>query len=67
MTAAPTVPVLQHAGRSDQCGTFTPADDGPPVLIVGTLASPEKISSLAQRHGLEAQMLLAFAREGGAA
>lgn len=64
---APAVPVLQHAGHSDQCGTFTPENDGPPVVMVGALASEEALSSVSRRHGLDFQLVRAFAREGGAA
>ena len=63
----PVVPLLQHAGRSDQCGTFTPEEDGPPVVIVGTLASDESISNVARRHGLDFHLVQAFARKGGVA
>nr|WP_145546407.1 hypothetical protein [Variovorax boronicumulans] len=63
-TAHPVVPVLQHAGHSDHCGTFMPEDDAPPVLVIGSRAAAEKIEGLAKRHGLSAGMLLAFARAG---
>jgi hypothetical protein len=63
----PVVPLLQHAGCSDQCGTFTPEDDGPPVVIVGALASDESIRSVARRHGLDFLVVQAFARKGGVA
>lgn len=61
----PVVPVLAHAGCTDQCGTFIPEEDGPPVLIVGSNARIEKIIALARRHGLDASVLHAFARSGG--
>ncbi|KQP20569.1 hypothetical protein [Pseudorhodoferax sp. Leaf267] len=64
MIAAPMVPLLQHAGCTDQCGTFLPEDDGPPVLVVGSLASPERMAALARRHGLEVDTLLASATTG---
>ena len=53
MTAAPTctpvAPVLQHAGCSDQCGTFPPEDDAPPVLVVGAMASHDRVVPLLLR------------------
>lgn len=60
----PAVPQLMHAGPTAQCGTFIPEDDAPPVLAIGSRAPAEKIEALARRHGLNAGMLLAFARAG---
>lgn len=60
--AANAVPVLQHDGESDRCGTFTPEDDTPPVLLIGRKASPEAIHRAATRYGLDALALLHFAR-----
>lgn len=63
MTAAftPMTPVLVHAGMTHQCGTFIPEDDGPAVLMVGSLVSADRVRALARRHGLDEDKLLAFA------
>lgn len=54
--------VLQHAGDTDVCGTFTPEDDSPTCLVVGARASAERLRRLAARHHLEPESLLLFAR-----
>lgn len=54
--------ILQHAGDTDACGTFTPEDGGPVAIVVGARASLEKLRSLAARHRLETDALVIFAR-----
>jgi hypothetical protein len=54
--------MLQHAGNTDACGTFTPEDGGPTALVVGTRASKDDLRRLAARHGLELDALLRFAQ-----
>jgi len=63
-TVTPVVPVLLHDGATNRCGTFTHEDDRPPVIVVGSLASIDHVHALANRHGLDACTLLAFARQG---
>lgn len=53
--------ILQHAGHTDVCGTFTPEDDGPICIEVGARASAERLRRPA-RHHLEPESLLIFAR-----
>lgn len=66
-TRSPVVPVLRHAGDTTTCSTFTPEDDSQPVVFVGSRASAEQIGSLCHRHGLDCELVQAFARKGGAA
>lgn len=54
--------ILQHAGDTDVCGTFTPEDDSPTCIVVGACASAERLRRLAARHHLEPESLLIFAR-----
>lgn len=54
--------MLQHAGDTDACGTFTPANGGPTAIVVGARAPRQALASLAKRHGLEASALELFAR-----
>lgn len=56
-------PILRHAGFTEQCGTFTPEDDGPPELWIGSRASDERIARLAARHGFDTRALIYFARK----
>lgn len=60
---SPAVPVLRHAGDAETCGTFTPEDDSPPVLMIGSRASDERIAKLAARHGIDPRVLVMFARQ----
>lgn len=52
--------MLQHAGDTDACGTFTPEDEGPTRIVVGSRAPRMAVCRLASRHGLQAEDLLAF-------
>lgn len=54
--------ILQHAGDTDVCGTFTPEDESPTCIVVGARASAERLRRLAARHRLEPESLLLFAR-----
>lgn len=54
--------MLQHAGATDVCGTFTPEDDGPVCIVVGALACAETLRRLAAKHHLEPEFLLLFSR-----
>lgn len=54
--------VLQHAGDTDVCGTFSPEDDSPTRIVVGARASTERLRRLAAKHRLEPESLLLFAR-----
>lgn len=54
--------MLQHAGDSDACGTFVPANGGPTALVIGARANPLALTNLAHKHGLEPSALEAFAR-----
>lgn len=54
--------VLQHAGDTDVCGTFTPEDDSPTYIVVGARASAARLRRLAAKHSLEPEALLMFAR-----
>jgi len=54
--------MLHHAGDSDACGTFTPEDDGPTCIVIGTRAPMNKLLSLAAKHHLEVAALARFAR-----
>lgn len=56
------VPVLRHDGPTETCGTFTPEDDSPLVLLIGSRASALRICDLAKRHSLDPRALLAFAQ-----
>jgi hypothetical protein len=62
--AAMPAPYLRHAGCTDQCGTFTPEDDSPPELWIGSRASDERIERLAVKHGFDPRTLIYFARNG---
>lgn len=57
-------PILRHAGCTDHCGTFTPEDDSPPVLLIGSRASDERLERLAAKHGFDSRTLVYFARNG---
>jgi hypothetical protein len=52
--------MLQHAGDTATCGTFTPEDGGPVALVIGSRAPKLAVRRLAQRHGLEADALMLF-------
>jgi hypothetical protein len=65
ISSASPVPVLHHDGATNTCGTFTPEDASPAVLVIGSGASAERISRLAQRHGLDPRALMLFARTPG--
>lgn len=54
--------ILQHAGDSDACGTYTPEDGSPMAIVVGARAPVDKLRNLAARHGLEVDALVLFAR-----
>ena len=56
--------ILRHAGQSETCGTFTPEDQGAPVMLVGSLAGIDRLTKLAQRHGIEPRTLIDYARKG---
>lgn len=57
--------MLQHAGDSDACGTFVPANGGPTALVIGARANPLALTNLAKKHGLEPAALTTFARGHG--
>lgn len=54
--------ILQHISDSDICGTFTPEDGGPTLIVVGERASTERLRGLAAKHHLEPEALMMFAR-----
>jgi hypothetical protein len=54
--------MLQHAGDSDACGTFTPEDGGPTAIVIGARAPAEALMRLATRHNLEPAALALFAK-----
>ena len=59
-TTPPPARMLQHLGNTAQCGTFTPEDDGPVVIAIGSKAPESKVRRLATRHGLQFEDLLKF-------
>ncbi|NPC57858.1 hypothetical protein [Caenimonas soli] len=60
----PCIParMLQHAGDSEACGTFTPEDGGPTAIVIGARAPMYSLRRLAARHNLEVDALALFAR-----
>lgn len=48
--------MLQHAGDTDAC-TFTPEDEGPTRIVVGSRAPKLAVCRLASRHRLQAEVL----------
>jgi hypothetical protein len=52
--------MLQHAGDTDACGTFTPEGDAPTALVIGARAPRLAVARLARRHGLQVEDLIAF-------
>ena len=54
--------MLQHAGDTDACGTFTPENGGPTAIVIGARASMEALRRLAARHQLEPDALVLFAK-----
>jgi hypothetical protein len=52
--------MLQHAGDTDACGTFTPEGGAPTALVIGARAPRIAVRRLAERHGLQADDLIAF-------
>jgi hypothetical protein len=52
--------MLQHAGDTATCGTFTPEDDSPTALVIGARASKRAVQRLAERHRLQPEDLYAF-------
>lgn len=53
---------LHYAGNTKKCATFTPEDGSPAVLVIGAKASPQRIESLAKKHGADPDALLRFVR-----
>lgn len=54
--------MLQHAGDTEACGTFIPADGGPTAIVVGARAPMESLQRLAAKHSLEPEALALFSR-----
>lgn len=64
LTSAPPERMLQHAGDCATCGTFTPEDDGPTAIVIGSRAPLDSLRRLAVKHRLEPEALIAFAHGG---
>lgn len=54
--------MLQHAGDCAACDTFTPEDETPMAIVIGSRAPIESLRRRAAKHCIEPDALIAFPR-----
>lgn len=55
-------PELHFGGQNDKCMLFTPEDDSPRVLMIGSLVSDERLERVALKYGLDPEAVRAFVK-----